>query len=291
MGMLADRIKKNARHLGKWARRQGFACLRLYNHDIPEYAFSLDDYQGNLLLTLSEGCAQRHSREHLEEEIGLCLAEPKQLVFKQRGQQYDPLDASKSFLVREGDLSFEVNLHGYQDTGLFLDHRLTRQWFRQLSQGARVLNLFCYTGSFSVAAAAGGAEQVTSIDLSNTYLEWARRNFVHNRLELEKHRFLQGDVMTWVTSTESDYDLILCDPPTFSNSKRMQGVFDVQTSHPQLLRKLQSLLRPQGQILFSCNDRRFRLDNSLDWPEITAQTRSPDFARRGGHRCWHWRNP
>jgi len=291
MGMLADRIKKNARHLGKWARRQGFHCLRLYNHDIPEYAMSLDDYEGNLLMTVSEGCAQRHSRDHLEEEVRLCFPDFKQLVVKERGQRYDSLDARKSFLVQEADLCYEVNLHGYQDTGLFLDHRLTRQWFRKLSQGARVLNLFCYTGSFSVAAAAGGAEQVTSIDLSNTYLEWARRNFVHNQLDLEKHRFLQGDVLAWVESAGTDYDLILCDPPSFSNSKRMQGVFDVQTSHLQLLLKLQSLLNAQGQILFSCNDRRFRLDESLDWKEVTSQTRSPDYARRGGHRCWYWRNP
>lgn len=298
MGMLADRIGKNAKHLRKWARRQGFTCLRLYDHDIPEYALSLEDYEGHVLVTLSSAAPERWTPEQLESEIRSVL-ECKELVFKQRGvrpggtrQSGDSLDLRQAFLVDEQGMKFEVNLHGYQDSGLFLDHRLTRAWVRARATGRRVLNLFCYTGSFSVAAAMGGAATVTSIDLSNTYLQWAARNFAHN--ELEPQRLLQADVMQWLPAAQGEgeqYDLIVCDPPTFSNSKRMQEVFDVQARHADMLRGLQILLASGGTLLFSCNDSRFKLDASLSgFEEITQQTRSEDFRRRGGHRCWRYQS-
>lgn len=292
MGMLADRIAKNARHLRKWGKRLGFTCLRLYDHDIPEYPLSLDDYEGHFLVTLSEGAELDPA-----ELDGLGY---QQLVVKQRGHRaggtapQTQLVAEHAMLVQEAGMKFEVNLHGHQDTGLFLDHRLTRDWVRRQASGAEVLNLFCYTGSFSVAAALGGAARVTSLDLSHTYLDWAGRNFLHNGLSMHPHLFVQGDLLQWLPQaldSDQSYDLIVCDPPTFSNSKRMKQTFDLQKLHLSMLTGLQGLLRPGGRLLFSCNDSRFRLDASLPYEEISSQTRSEDFRRRAGHRCWLLRNP
>jgi 23S rRNA G2069 N7-methylase RlmK/C1962 C5-methylase RlmI len=283
--MLGDRIAKNARHLRKWARRQGFGCIRLYNHDIPEYPLSLDDYEGRVLVTLSEGASWNNE---LEVELRSLLA-CSEIVVKSRGRHQGQLQPERAFAVQERGMKFEVNLHGYQDTGLFLDHRLTRTWVRERSQNAEVLNLFCYTGSFSVAAALGGARRVTSLDLSHTYLDWAGRNFVLNELPHRPHLFVQADVLQWLPQAldaQQRYDLIVCDPPTFSNSKRMKQTFDLQKVHLALLKGLQRLLSGDGQLLFSCNDTRFRLDPELPMKEITSQTRSPDFQRGGGHRCW-----
>ncbi len=283
MGMLADRIVKNSRHLRKWGKRQGFSCLRLYDHDIPEIPLSLDDYEGRFLVTLSQGAT--FEPDWLE---GLTFQE---LVVKERGQPGGELDPARAFLVQEGPMKFEVNLHAHQDTGLFLDHRLTREWVRSLAQGAEVLNLFCYTGSFSVAAALGGARRVTSVDLSHNYLDWAGRNFLHNGLSMHPHLFVQDDILRWLPQAldaEQSYDLIICDPPTFSNSKRMKQTFDLQKLHGSMLRGLQGLLRSGGRLIFSCNDRGFRLDEGLAFEEITGRTRSEDFRRRGGHRCWQW---
>lgn len=286
MGMLADRIAKNARHLRKWGKRQGFSCLRLYDHDIPEFPLSLDDYEGHLLVTLSE---KADWNEQLEVEVR-DLLEPQELVVKRRGRQEDSrLDPSRALVVHEQGMRFEVNLHAHQDTGLFLDHRLTRAWVRGQARGAEVLNLFCYTGSFSVAAALGGARRVTSLDLSHTYLDWAGRNFALNQLPMRPHLFVQDDVLQWLPlalDAEQEYDLIVCDPPTFSNSKRMKQTFDLQRIHLSLLTGLRRLLKPGGRLLFSCNERRFRLDPQLGMEEITARTRSEDFRRGSGHRCW-----
>ena len=287
MGMLADRIAKNARHLRKWGRRQGFSCLRLYDHDIPEYALSVDDYEGHFLVTLSAGAT---FDEQLLEGLDY-----SQLVVKERGAQVDTaLQPERAFVVQENGMKFEVNLHGYQDTGLFLDHRMGRQWVREQSRGAEVLNLFCYTGSFSVAAALWGARRVTSLDLSHTYLDWAGRNFAHNGLPMRPHLFVQDDILQWLPQAldaEQSYDLIICDPPTFSNSKRMKQTFELQRVHLSLLRGLQGLVRPRGRLFFSCNDRGFRMDPALQFEEISARTRSEDFRRRGGHRSWLWSNP
>ena len=287
MGMLADRIHKNARHLRKWGKRQGFSCLRLYDHDIPQYPLSLDDYEGHLLVTLSQGCSCDEA-SLLGELDGL---EASEIVLKQRGGKSESsLNPGQSFTVSEGPLKFEVNLHGYQDSGLFLDHRLTRRKVYEEARDRRVLNLFCYTASFSVAAAAGGARQVTSVDMSATYLDWGRRNFDLNQLDARAHRWVHADILQWLPdqSGREVYDLIICDPPTFSNSKRMRQVFEVQRCHRPLLEDLKNLLAPGGTLYFSCNDRGFRLDAELDLREITPQTRSEDFRRGAGHRCWHY---
>ncbi len=285
MSMLGDRIAKNARHLRKWGRRQGFPCLRLYNYDIPEYPLSVDDYQGHLLVTLAE---EARWTGELESEL-LALLQCSELVVKTRGQRDSQLDPARAFTVEEQGMRFEVNLHGHQDTGLFLDHRLTRSWVRGRAAGTNMLNLFCYTGSFSVAAALGGAARVTSLDLSRTYLDWAGRNFQLNQIPMQSHSFVQADVLQWLPQAldaQQRYDLIVCDPPTFSNSKRMTQTFDLQKVHLALLTGLRQLLSPAGQLVFSCNDRRFRLDAGLPLTEITGHTRSEDFRRGSGHRCW-----
>jgi len=289
MNMLLDRLKKNARHLRKWGKRQGFSCLRLYHHDIPEYRLSLDDYEGHLLATLSTGQSWEDAwNEPIIEMLGA-----QEIVLKHRGRQEGTqLDPRQSLVVHEQDMRFEVNLHGYQDTGLFLDHRLTRARIRAEAAGCEVLNLFCYTGSFSVAAALGGARRVTSLDLSHTYLDWVGRNFVLNGISLRPHVFVQDDVLQWLPLAldhEQSYDLIVCDPPTFSNSKRMLQTFELQRVHGSMLTGLMGLLRPGGQLYFSCNDTRFRMDPHLPLQEISDKTRSEDFRRGGGHRCWHFR--
>ena len=286
MTMLGDRVAKNARHLRKWGRRQGFSCLRLYNHDIPEYPLSIDDYQGRALVTLSEGASWS---QELEREM-VALLDLSEIVVKSRAsREGTQLQPEQAFVVEEQGMKFEVNLHGHHDTGLFLDHRLTRAWLRQQAAGAEVLNLFCYTGSFSVAAALGGAARVTSVDLSNTYLDWAGRNFLLNGLPHRPHLVVQADVLQWLPQAldaQQRYDWVICDPPTFSNSKRMKQTFDLQKVHLSLLTGLRRLLRPGGQMIFSCNDTRFRLDPALAFQEITGRTQSEDFRRGGGHRCW-----
>lgn len=298
--MLADRIAKNGRHLRKWGKRNGFSCLRLYDHDIPEFALSVDDYEGRVLATLSSAATERHSEEELRAEIQAAL-QPDVVVFKLRGRRpggtattASELDPGTGFVVHERDLKFEVNLHGHQDTGLFLDHRLTRVWVRERARGLDVLNLFCYTGSFSVAAGVGGASAVTSIDLSNTYLDWADRNWTLNELPPRNHRLLQADVLQWLPAARDageTYGLIICDPPTFSNSKRMTQTFDLQELHLPMLVALQRMLVPGGTLLFSCNDSSFKLDASLPLTETTERTRSEDFRRGRGHRSWQWTAP
>lgn len=288
--MLADRIAKNSRHLRKWGRRQGFSCLRLYDHDIPQYPLALDDYEGHYLVTQSEEL----EGEALA-EVRQALGADAEIVVKSRGRKaggegrQGQLDRTRAFLVQEQQMRFEINLHGYQDTGLFLDHRLTRAWVRSISQGRHVLNLFCYTGSFSVAAAVGGAARVTSVDLSRTYLDWAERNFQHNSLATPRE-WIRADILDWIqTPNSGQFDLIICDPPTFSNSKSMEVPFDVQAAHPSLIQRLKELLRCDGELLFSCNDRRFRMDPDLGLSEVTPRTRSEDFRRGGGHRSWHFK--
>ena len=201
---------------------------------------------------------------------------------------------SLAWPVHENGLTFLVNLDDYLDTGLFLDHRPTRLLVRERSAGKRVLNLFAYTGSFSVYAAAAGAEHVTTVDLSNTYLDWARENFKANGLDPGEHAFVAEDVLAWLEKAQaSSYDLVVCDPPTFSNSKKMDATFDVQRDHPALLNQCLQLLKPDGQLLFSTNNRRFRLfDDHIDAAsirDITRQTTGFDFEGKLDRQCFELR--
>jgi len=212
---------------------------------------------------------------------------------RQRGtSQYQRVDErSAKHIVNEGGLRFRVNLSDYLDTGLFLDHRITRAMVRERAAGCHVLNLFAYTGTFSVYAAAGGAAKITTVDLSNTYLDWARENFRLNQLALKPHRFVQADVLQWLAKPAAPrYDLVVLDPPTFSTSKRMQQRFDVQRDHPALINHVWRRLKPGGQLFFSTNFRGFKLrlearsDASVD--DISGQTIPEDFRRSQPHRCW-----
>ena len=302
--MLLNRVGKTYRHLRKWARREGIECFRVYDRDIPELPFALDVYGQRAQLQeysapVTDVRAQREWRSAMHAVAAQALEMPlRQVVLKQRhGQrpqaQYRKLGPrGEDFIVGEGGHRFIVNLTDYLDTGLFLDHRQTRARVQTLAAGRHVLNLFCYTGSFSVYAAAGGAKTSTSVDLSNTYLDWARRNFELNGMDAGYHRLVQADARQFVRdeTTGQRYDLIVLDPPSFSNSKRMKGVLDVQRDHVALICECVELLAPAGELLFSTNLRSFRLDAAalpgLKIADISVQTVPPDFRNRKIHKCW-----
>jgi 23S rRNA (cytosine1962-C5)-methyltransferase len=303
--MFMNRLHKVHAHRRKIARKQGVSCYRLYDLDLPEFPFAIDLYEDHV-------CAAEYQRNHHltmdEYETWLtlsrsCMSEVLQLpvghihlkqrqVINERHQQYSRLGhTNQRMKVNENGHRFWVNLDDYLDTGLFLDHRPTRQRVKEQSQGKKVLNLFAYTGSFSVYAAAGGALQVTTVDLSNTYIDWARDNFDLNALDTQAHTFVVEDVMGWLPSVKTQsYDLIVCDPPTFSNSKKMSGTFDVQRDHPALINQCLRLLTSGGLLVFSTNNRRFRLyDDHIDTNrirDITRQTTGFDFEGKLNRMCY-----
>ncbi|HSN01769.1 MAG TPA: bifunctional 23S rRNA (guanine(2069)-N(7))-methyltransferase RlmK/23S rRNA (guanine(2445)-N(2))-methyltransferase RlmL, partial [Rudaea sp.] len=304
--MVKNRIEKNFRHLRKIAAREHIECWRVYDADLPEYAAAVDIYGEHLHIqeyqapaSVDENLARTRWRE-LVRAAGEALGVPRERVaLKQRrrgkgGEKYGRLDERGEFLeVGEGGLKFLVNLHDYLDTGLFLDHRPLRARVRELARGKRFLNLFCYTGSVSVYAAAGGAAETVSVDLSQTYLDWAARNFAINDLDPACNRLVRDDAATYLQSHSAMFDLIFVDPPTFSNSKRAED-FDVQRDHARLLNLCGDRLLPGGMVLFSNNFRRFKLDEEalarFEIREITAQTIPFDFARHARiHRAWELR--
>jgi len=303
--MFANRIAKNVKHLRKWAKSAGVECFRIYDRDIPELPFALDLYADRAHLQeyskpVMDARAQRRWLTAMHEAAAGALKLPlKSVALKERhgqrpDEQYRKLAASaQDFVVQEGGHRFIINLTDHLDTGLFLDHRVTRALVGTLAPGRRVLNLFCYTGSFSVYAAGNRATSTTSVDLSKTYLDWARRNFELNRIDFGRNRLVQADVVRFLEEERESrdrYELIVLDPPSFSNSKRMQGVLDVQRDHVALVRGCLALLSPGGDLLFSTNLRSFKLDADAlaDVPmtEISAQTVPPDFRNRRIHRCW-----
>jgi 23S rRNA (cytosine1962-C5)-methyltransferase len=303
--MFANRIAKNVKHLRKWAKNAGVECFRIYDRDIPELPFALDLYSDRAHLQeyskpVMEVRAQRHWLTAMHEAAARALNIPlERVTLKQRhGQrpdaQYRKLAASaQDFVVCEGGHRFIVNLTDHLDSGLFLDHRETRALFATLAAGKRVLNLFCYTGTFSVYAARNNATSTTGVDLSKTYLDWARRNFELNGLDFGRNRLIQADVVRFLEEQRSSndrYELIVLDPPSFSNSKRMQGVLDVQRDHVALIGGCLGLLARGGELLFSTNLRSFRLNTDaladLRMTEISEQTVPPDFRNRRIHRCW-----
>lgn len=299
-----NRLRKNLRHLGRWAKREGVSCYRLYDADLPEYAVAIDRYEQWLHVQEYAPPATidpTKARERLEQMMivlpDVLELPPEQIFLKvrqrQRGvNQYQKQAERGGFHeVHEGPARFLVNFTDYLDTGLFLDHRITRQRLGELAKGRRFLNLFGYTGTATVYAALGGAVSATTVDLSATYLDWARRNLELNGLQNPWRRFIQADCREWLTEARERYDLIFFDPPTFSNSQRMDGSFDVQRDHGELLRQALRLLAPGGALIFSTNSRRFRLDRDAlaewrieDWSRLTLP---PDFARNPKiHQCW-----
>lgn len=302
--MFENRLRKVYKHIGKLARKQEIACYRIYDHDLPEFPFAIDVYKD---IVHAAEYKRKHGMEDEEHEawlqacketIAKVLKMPVDSIFMKvrqrkagRQGQYEKFGEEKvERIVPEGGLNFIINLTDYLDTGLFLDHRITRNMVREESKGKRVLNLFCYTGSFSVYAAHGGAASVTSVDLSKTYINWAKRNMQYNKLYNEdKHEFVNADVMEVIKELPADtFDIIVCDPPTFSNSKRMDETFDVQRDHVSLIKQLLKSCRDGGKIYFSNNYRNFVLDkDSIPTPyikDITATTTPFDFQGKL-HRC------
>ena len=301
--MFANRLQKNLKTLGKWARREGIDCYRVYDADMPEYAMAIDLYHD--WVHVQEYAAPKSiDPEKASARLYDALAaipqalniDKSRVIIKRRERQsgtrqYERQSAQGQFTqVQEGGVQLLVNLTDYLDTGLFLDHRPMRLRIQKEAAGKRFLNLFCYTATASVHAAKGGARSTTSVDLSKTYLDWARRNLSLNGFS-DKNRLEQGDVMSWLQANCDEYDMIFIDPPTFSNSKRMEGVFDVQRDHVELLDLAVARLAPGGVVYFSNNFRKFQLDANLAEryavEDITAQTVDQDFARNGKiHRAW-----
>ena len=302
--MFANRLRKMARHLRRWPDR-GITCYRLYDRDIPEIPLAVDVYEGRLHIAEYERPHDRTPAEHadwldlLVRTAGEALDIRREDIYLKRRQrqrgvaQYGKVaGAGRCCTVHEGGLAFEVNLSDYLDTGLFLDHRITRDLVRGESAGKRTLNLFAYTGAFSVYAADGGAASTTTVDLSKTYLDWAGRNMAANGFEGPRHQFVRAEAMTFLRGRPAAerYDIAVIDPPTFSNSKRMDDVFDVQCHYGHLLISVARRMPEGGVIYFSTNFRRFKFDPDalagLEAREISRQTVPEDFRNKRIHRCW-----
>ena len=300
---LADRLRKNARHLVRWARREELEAYRLYDRDIPEFPYAIDRYGEWLHAQLFAGkrpLTDAAIAAHLA-AISATLEVPHDRIAlkirrRQRGDsQYEKLaDDGPSFTVRERGHRFEVNLLRYLDSGLFLDHRETRRMVAAEARDKRLLNLFAYTGSFTVYAACAGAAATVTVDMSHTYQDWTARNLALNGISAGvQHRLVADDVMTWLGTAgyaRERFDLIVLDPPSFSNSKRMHDSFDVQRDQMPLLAATLRLLAPGGTLYFSNNRQGFKLDAEVTalarFEEITARTVPDDFRRRMPHRCW-----
>ncbi|WP_122460708.1 bifunctional 23S rRNA (guanine(2069)-N(7))-methyltransferase RlmK/23S rRNA (guanine(2445)-N(2))-methyltransferase RlmL [Pseudomonas viridiflava] len=301
--MFANRLQKNLKLMGKWVRREGIDCYRVYDADMPEYSMAIDLYHD--WVHVQEYAAPKSiDPEKASARLFDALAaipqalniDKSRVVIKRRERQsgtrqYERQSAQGQFLeVKEGGVKLLVNLTDYLDTGLFLDHRPMRMRIQREAAGKRFLNLFAYTATASVHAAKGGARSTTSVDLSRTYLDWARRNLSLNGFS-DKNRLEQSDVTVWLQACREEYDLIFIDPPTFSNSKRMEGVFDMQRDQVELIDLAMARLAPGGVLYFSNNFRKFVLDENLGQryavEEITAQTIDQDFARNSKiHRAW-----
>jgi 23S rRNA (cytosine1962-C5)-methyltransferase len=306
--MFRNRLQKVYRHIARQAARQGVTCFRIYDHDLPEAPFIIERYGDQLYVSEYK---RRHGLDDEAHQAWLqgCLEIMQEVTgvpvdhiyvkLRQRKEgrqgQYQKLDERRSeFTVEEGGLSFFVNLSDYLDTGLFLDHRITRQQVRERAAGKDVLNLFCYTGSFSVYALAGGAAQVHSVDLSKTYLAWTERNVALNFPEAgARHKAIHADALKFLRETEAaSYDLIVLDPPTFSNSKRMDDILDVQRDHVAMITDCLRLLRNDGVLYFSTNYTRFELDaariNATVVKDITKATTPFDFSGKLQRYCFYF---
>ena len=300
-----NRLLKNFRHVSKWARKQQISCYRLYDLDIPSFPLCVDVYGEYLHV------AEYKARHGMgEEEHALWLSECLQTIAevtgitldriflklreRQKGAKQYERFSHESFgtWVEEAGLKFWVNLTDYLDTGLFLDHRITRGMVRDMAAGKRVLNLFAYTGSFSVYAAAGGAEEVVTVDMSQTYLQWAGRNMAANGfVDKGRYRYEREDILEWLPGPLVGYfDIVIMDPPTFSNSKKMRQFLDIQRDHVSLINRASRVLKPGGMMFFSNNFRAFKLEaNSIKAEkisDITAATIPPDFRNRHIHHCF-----
>jgi 23S rRNA (guanine2445-N2)-methyltransferase / 23S rRNA (guanine2069-N7)-methyltransferase len=302
--MLANRLRKNLRSLGRWAQRNRIYCYRVYDADIPEYAVAIDIYENQVYVQEYEApktIDPDKARARLA-DVGAVVPEVLKIVSaqmffrvrrRQKGQsQYHKRNAGGSFQeVREDTFKFLVNFTDYIDTGLFLDHRLTRALLRELARGKRFLNLFAYTGTATVYAAGGGATATASVDSSNTYLSWAQKNLALNGYGGRDHQFIRADCLDWLRQDKRTYGLIFLDPPTFSNAKDRTTIFDLQRDYIELVHLAARHLDQDGVLIFSNNYRRFKMDSSalapLNIEDITASTIPKDFASNPRiHKCW-----
>jgi len=305
---LQNRLIKKFQHTKKWAKRTGISCFRVYHNDIPEYPLEIDWYEGDVVAWLhprtrddspeKQFAFETHCKEALLAAFSL---DPARLHLKYRyrqsdGTQYKRItqDQNRKVISEQG-LHFVVNLSDYLDTGIFLDHRNTRNQVRGIAAEKRVLNLFAYTGSFSCYALAGQAAEVVSVDISNTYSKWIDQNLELNGFEYANHRLITEDCLTFLENTspkKTQYDIIICDPPTFSNSKRMKkSSFAIDRDQLELFQLCQKHLAPDGILLFSTNSKRFRLnEEALNkyWRiiNITEQSIPWDFRNTNIHKCW-----
>ncbi|WP_305460900.1 bifunctional 23S rRNA (guanine(2069)-N(7))-methyltransferase RlmK/23S rRNA (guanine(2445)-N(2))-methyltransferase RlmL [Photobacterium leiognathi] len=302
----ANRLKKNIAKLGKWAKREGIECYRIYDADIPNYNAAIDKYKDYIIIqeyaapkSVSEELARRRIMDILRATIEVTGVESNKVILKvrerQKGKsQYQKLSsAERHMVVEEYGVELKVNLYDYLDTGLFLDHRITRRMLGKMAPGKDFLNLFSYTGSATVHAVVGGAKTTTTVDMSNTYLRWAQENMELNNQVGSQHEFIQADCLQWLQEVDDTFDLIFIDPPTFSNSKRMKQSFDIQRDHIMLMENLKRMLRPEGQIVFSNNKRHFKMDLDklnelgLHAKNISDKTLPMDFAKNKQiHNCW-----
>ncbi len=309
--MFANRLKKNYKHLKKWARKNDISCYRVYDADIPQYAVAIDKYENWVHVqeyqapkTVDKNKAFLRINDVIDVVADILETKQQNVVLKVRkkqagSSQYQKQDKKEyTTTVNENGLKFIINMYDYIDTGLFLDHRATRQLVKELANQKSFLNLFAYTGSVTVYAAAGGATTTTTVDMSNTYLNWAKENmringFSEGAYSSNKHKFIREDCLKWLQQAIDDnkkYQLIFIDPPTFSNSKKMDTSLDISRDHAALLSGCLALLEDDGLIIFSTNAKSFKLDESLNddcfIKEITTKTTTEDFRRKPMHRCW-----
>ncbi len=302
----SNRLKKNIAKIGKWAKREKLDCYRIYDADLPEYNVAIDVYLDHLVIQeyaapkdIPEEKSKRRLTDVIRAAIQVTGVDVNKVVLKTRekkkgSSQYQKLgEGSRTFEVQEYGVKLLVNLHDYLDTGLFLDHKITRHMIGEMANGKDFLNLFAYTGSATAHAACGGAKSTTTVDMSKTYLEWAKENLKLNGKVGREHRFEHADCLQWILRAQETYDLIFIDPPTFSNSKRMDQTFDVQRDHVELIKDLKRLLRSDGTIVFSNNKRHFKMDlDSLKELGLSATNISPktlpmDYARNKQiHNSW-----
>ena len=302
----ANRLQKNIKKIEKWAKQQGLDAYRLYDADLPEYNLAVDRYADHIVVqeyaapkNIDENKARQRLLDAVNATLNVTGIETNKLILKVRQKQkgtnqYEKLaNKGEYFYVNEYGAKLWVNLTDYLDTGLFLDHRLTRKMLGEMVQGKDFLNLFAYTGSATVHAALGKAKSTTTVDMSNTYLNWAEQNLLLNDIEGKQHKLIQADCLQWLEQCDRQFDLIFVDPPTFSNSKRMEDSWDVQRDHIKLMTNLKRILRPNGTIVFSNNKRGFKMDFAkleelgLSAVEISHKTLPLDFERNKQiHNCW-----
>ena len=303
--MFANRLKKNFKSLGKWSKKNDIQCYRVYDADMPEFSLAVDIYGDWVHVQEYAAPAsidEKSACERLDEALSVLpevlSVSPEHVVVKQRrrqkgASQYEKHDQkAQRMVVEESGCKFYVNLIDYIDTGLFLDHRLVRNSIQEQASGKRFLNLFCYTAAATIHAVRGGAVETVSVDMSNTYLDWGKENLQLNGFSLPGHQFVQADCMRWLDTANEKFDLIFLDPPTFSNSKRMEGVLDIQRDHVALIEKSMNLLKKGGLLIFSNNLRRFKLDeealSSFDIKDVSRSTIDKDFERNTKiHQCWY----